>query len=152
MGLPPNCSISAWRFFALVLADPAPSRAVHRIIGVTSQAVVANRTAQTGPRTVRPRYRRTATGEEGNIFTLHIVLHPGLHPAAQHSVERECDAWSETPKAAAEKLPKRAGGPHFFGFQPPQKCVGSLPPSSTRRASCTVASTGDGCRRLVRHT
>ena len=33
--------------------------------------------------------------------------------------------------------------PHFFGFQPPKKCVGSLPPSSTRRDTCTVASTGE---------
>ncbi len=33
--------------------------------------------------------------------------------------------------------------PHFFGFQPPQKLVGSLPPSSTRRDSCSVVSTGN---------
>ena len=34
----------------------------------------------------------------------------------------------ETPKAAAEKLLNRRERPHFFGFQPPKKCVGSLPP------------------------
>jgi hypothetical protein len=33
--------------------------------------------------------------------------------------------------------------PHLFGFQPPEKFVGSLPPYLTRRASCTVASTGE---------
>jgi hypothetical protein len=33
--------------------------------------------------------------------------------------------------------------PHFFGFQPPKKFVGSLPPSPTRRDSCSVASTGE---------
>ena len=33
--------------------------------------------------------------------------------------------------------------PHFFGSQPPKKFVGSLPPSATRRDSCTVASTGE---------
>jgi hypothetical protein len=30
-------------------------------------------------------------------------------------------------KVTVEKTPKRAGGPHFFGLQPPKKIVG-LPP------------------------
>jgi hypothetical protein len=38
---------------------------------------------------------------------------------------------------------EREGGPHFFGFQPPKKFVGSLPPSSTGHDSYTVASTGE---------
>ena len=33
--------------------------------------------------------------------------------------------------------------PHFFGFQPPKKFVGSLPPSSTGHDGCTVVSTGE---------
>ena len=47
---------------------------------------------------------------------------------------------SRNPKAAEFKLIKNGREPHFFGFQPPKKFVGSLPPSSTRRDSCTVAS------------
>jgi hypothetical protein len=30
-------------------------------------------------------------------------------------------------RVTVEKTPKRAGGPHFFGFQPPKKCVGVAP-------------------------
>ena len=41
-------------------------------------------------------------------------------------------------KVTMEKTPKRAGEqPHFFGFQPPKKFVGSLPPCGTvNRAEC----------------
>jgi hypothetical protein len=63
--------------------------------------------------------------------------------------------WPRTPlkeNAMAESKPQKRRlenyqngreRPHFFGFQPPKKFVGSLPPSSTRRDSCTFASTGD---------
>ncbi len=49
-------------------------------------------------------------------------------------------SWLSMPmkqKAITEAKPKSSGGktyqngrerPHFFGFQPPKKCVGSLPP------------------------
>jgi hypothetical protein len=46
------------------------------------------------------------------------------------------------PQSSGRKTTK-TGGSHFFGFQPPKKFVGSLPPSPTGRDSCTVASTGE---------
>jgi len=52
------------------------------------------------PTTVRPKYRRTATGEEWNIFTLHLVLYQGLHPVAAQSAEMERDPQNRNPKAA----------------------------------------------------
>jgi hypothetical protein len=33
-------------------------------------------------------------------------------------------------EVTVEKTSNRAGGPHFFGFQPPKNFVGSLPPSA----------------------
>jgi hypothetical protein len=102
--------------------------------------------SKTSPRTVRPRYRDTGSGEESNIFTLQVVLYQGLHPVGAHSPERKCDAWNEPRKQRPENYQNGRERPHFFGFQPPKKCVGSLPPSSTGRDSCTVASTGDSTK------
>jgi len=40
-------------------------------------------------------------------------------------------------KVTVEKTQNRAGATHFFGFQPPKKFVGSLPPCGTvNRAGC----------------
>jgi hypothetical protein len=67
------------------------------------------------------------------------------------------------PKVTVEKTPNRAGGPHFFGFQPPKKFVGSLPPCRTvNRAGrffhgdgetdeADIARGGTVCRSLRRH-
>lgn len=63
--------------FKLTAADPAPERVVPWIVGVTSQAVVANRSAQSSPGTVRRRYRAVTnvtflrcTSSYTKVFTL----------------------------------------------------------------------------------
>jgi|HubBroStandDraft_6_1064221.scaffolds.fasta_scaffold136883_2 hypothetical protein len=87
--------------------------------------------------------RDTASGEERNIFTLHLVLYQGLHPVGAHSAERRRNVEPKPKKQRPENYQNGRERPHFSGFQPPKKSVGSLPPSSTRRDSCTVASTGE---------
>jgi hypothetical protein len=72
------------------------------------------------------------------VFTQVFTLWPGT-PLKEHVM------LGATPKKQRpENYQNGRERPHFFGFQPPKKCVGSLPPSSTGRDSCIVASTGEG--------
>src|SRR5271156_6236692 len=82
-------------------------------------------------------------GEECKIFTLQPRLHQGLHPLAADGPEREEHTEQEFQKQRPENYQNGRERPHFFGFQPPKKFRGSLPPSPTGRDSCTVASTGE---------
>jgi hypothetical protein len=62
------------------------------------------------------------------------------------------DRGTETPRRGKTLWTKYEIGrerPHFFGFQPPKKFVGSLPPVSTRRDSCTIASTDGRTNQLL---
>src|SRR5271155_3439324 len=92
------------------------------------------------PTTVRPKYRRTTSGEECNTFTLHIVLHPGIHPVAPHSAENELDAPTENQKAAELKLQKRAGATPLFRLSAAQKVREVAPAlfNVTRQFHCRV--------------
>ena len=56
----------------------------------------------------------------------------------QQSLERAGDREHSESKSHRGKSTKTGGSdPHFFGFQPPKKFVGSLPPSGTViRAAC----------------
>jgi hypothetical protein len=90
--------------------------------------------------TPRPIYGRSARSEERNIFTLHIVLYQGLHPVAAHFPERECIGYSETQKATAAKLPKRAGATPLFRLSAAQKVPGVTPARSVDACGSTDAS------------
>jgi hypothetical protein len=50
------------------------------------------------PREHSPKLPQGCSGEECNIFTLHLILYQGLHPVAAHPAERECDARNEPKK------------------------------------------------------
>jgi len=71
-------------------------------------------------------------GEEGKDYTLHLRLHLFLHPVA-----RAISFWRvgcRTQRKQESPWKKHQNGrerPHFFGFQPPKKFLGSLPPSGT---------------------
>src|SRR5271163_1980762 len=68
-------------------------------------------------------------GAEGKDYTLHLRLHLFLHPVAQAISLRKVGCKSQSKQESPWK--KHQNGrerPHFFGFQPPKKCVGSLPP------------------------
>ena len=118
---------------------------------VTDYSVVAHRPIQNSPRTFRPRYRETASGEERNIFTLHIVLYQGLHPVAAQSSDGQRDATSRIRKAGAGKLPKRAGATPLFRLSAAQKVRGVAPAlfNTTRQSHCRVHKRRH--RRVVRH-
>jgi hypothetical protein len=129
---------------------PASKRAARWMAGVTSRAAIAHQPVQSGSGNARPRYRGTASGEECNILSLHVVLYQGLHPVAPHSAEIECDAWNETQKAAAGKRPKRAGAPPLFRLAAPQRVHGVAPAlfNKTRQLHCRVHRRK--CRTVVR--
>src|SRR5277367_5973436 len=83
-------------------------------------------------RNLRPR------GAEGKDYTLQLRLHLFLHPVAQAISLRRVGCRTQCKQESPWK--KRQNGrerPHFFGFQPPKKFVGSLPPCGTvNRAGC----------------
>src|SRR5271170_3934754 len=71
-------------------------------------------------------------GAEGKDYTLHLRLHQFLHPVAQAIPLRRVGCRTQRKQEAPWK--KHQNGrerPHFFGFQPPKKFVGSLPPCGT---------------------
>src|ERR1700726_3024049 len=68
-------------------------------------------------------------GEEGKDYTLHLRLHLFLHPVAPAISLRRVGCRTQRKQESPWK--KHQNGrerPHFFGFQPPKKFVGSLPP------------------------
>src|SRR5271156_4611464 len=71
-------------------------------------------------------------GAEGKDYTLHLRLHLFLHPVAQAISLRRVGCRTQRKHESPWK--KHQNGrerPHFFGFQPPKKFVGSLPPRGT---------------------
>jgi hypothetical protein len=84
-----------------------------------------------GPRAVKNVTFSFFTSVFTQVFTLwtHTPRKVNLMPEAKPKKQRP------------ENYQNGRERPHFFGFQPPKKFVGSLPPSSTRHDSCTVAST-----------
>src|SRR5271170_6825745 len=77
-------------------------------------------------------------GAEGKDYTLHLRLHRFLHPVAPAISLRRVGCRTQRKQESPWK--KHQNGrerPHFFGFQPPKKFVGSLPPCGTvSRAGC----------------
>jgi hypothetical protein len=76
--------------------------------------------------------------EECKDYTLQVRLLEVLQPAARAI---SFEAWEITKrckgKSPWKKHQNRRERPHFFGFQPPKKFVGSLPPRGTvNRAGC----------------
>src|SRR6267143_723423 len=71
-------------------------------------------------------------GAEGKDYTLHLRLHLFLHPVAQ-AISLRRVGWRRQRKQESPWKKHRIGRerPHFFGFQPPKKFMGSLPPSGT---------------------
>src|SRR5271170_7995286 len=77
-------------------------------------------------------------GAEGKDYTLHLRLHLLLHPVAPAIPLRRVGCRTQCKQESPwKKYQNGRERPHFFGFQPPKKCVGSLPPCGTvNRASC----------------
>jgi hypothetical protein len=84
-------------------------------------------------------------GAEGKDYTLHLRLHLFLHPVAQAISLRRVGCRTQCKQESPWK--KHQNGrerPHFFGFQPPKKFVGSLPPCGTvNRAGCFFHGDGE---------
>src|SRR5580693_10024248 len=84
-------------------------------------------------------------GAEGKDYTLHLRLHQFLHPVAQAISLRRVGCRTQRKQESPWK--KHQNGrerPHFFGFQPPKKFVGSLPPCGTvNRAGCFFHGDGE---------
>lgn len=97
----PSCSTF------LTVADPAPERVVPWIVGVPSQ--LSSPIGQpSSVRTVRRRYRRTASGDDVT-FSRGTSSCTKVFTLCPHFAERECDARTETQKEAEFKLQQRAG-------------------------------------------
>src|SRR6202521_119421 len=71
-------------------------------------------------------------GAEGKDYTLHLRLHLFLHPVAPAISLRRVGCKRQCKQESPWKKHQNGGEPpHFFGFHPPKKCVGSLPPCGT---------------------
>jgi hypothetical protein len=77
--------------------------------------------------------RTDVSGEGGKNFILHHFLLEALHP--HHRPNRGNQIQLVDRDARKHRKMKDQNGrerPHFFGFQPPKKFLGSLPPSPCR--------------------
>jgi hypothetical protein len=70
--------------------------------------------------------------EEGKDYTIQLLLLQFLHPVARAICLRS-ERWKTHRERKSPWKKHKIGRerPHFFGFQPPKKFVGSLPPSGT---------------------